>query len=194
MIPLRRSRRGNYSILMASAVVAIMGFAALAVDISLITMAKLQAQATADAASHAALVAYRSEATGDAGLAKAAATRAATFMVRRNAVAMAPGDLDAIDFGVYDRKDKSFVEGVSTAGTINAIQVKVTRTEKNAVDLLLAPMFGVAKHDVESRAITAQQERAMMIVQDWSGSMNFGEDFPARSTWPGDPPGRSSTT
>ena len=55
----RSERRGNYSMLMGLLVWIVIGFSAFSVDIALITMAELQAQATADAASHAALVAFR---------------------------------------------------------------------------------------------------------------------------------------
>ena len=89
-----QSRRGNYSIIMGGTIITTLGFAALAVDISLITMAELQCQGAADAASHAALVAYRNSAgidpVGDG-------TAAANFMVDRNPVAFVEGDLDAVD-------------------------------------------------------------------------------------------------
>ena len=50
----RRERRGNYSALMFSLMEIVVGFGALSVDVSLITMSELQVQATSDAAAHAA--------------------------------------------------------------------------------------------------------------------------------------------
>ena len=55
----RGERRGNYAMMMGGLLIVIVGFAAFSVDIGLITMSELQAQATADAASHAALVMFR---------------------------------------------------------------------------------------------------------------------------------------
>lgn len=182
------ARRGNYSFLMGGALVGILGFAALAVDISLINMAELQAQATADAASHAALLAYRHDTSGTTVGAKAAAQQAAEFMLERNSVAMGHADLSTIRYGQYDRLAATFTNGPSPAGTINAVEVDVERASGNAVNLLLAPMFGVTTHDVDSRSITAQQERAIVLVQDWSCSMNGGSfprpiDISRRATW-----------
>ena len=164
-----QSRRGNYSIIMGGTIITTLGFAALAVDISLITMAELQCQGAADAASHAALVAYRNSAgidpVGDG-------TAAANFMVDRNPVAFVEGDLDAVEFGSYDRLNDTFC--TTCVGSINAARAQVSRNGTNAVDLLLAPMFGVFTHNVDANSITAQQKRAIMLVQDWSCSMETG--------------------
>ena len=170
--PARRGRRGNYSMIMGTVIFVILGFSALAVDISLITMSELQAQATADAASHAALVAYRNNALSPDPTVPA--TAAADFMVNRNAVGMGVATRDQIRFGTYDKLTDSFCVGCSPAGNVNAVEVTLSREGGNAVNLLLAPMFGVMTHDVNASAITAQQKRAMMLVQDFSCSMNFG--------------------
>ncbi len=168
------SRRGNYSILMGTSAFVLVGFSAIAVDISLITMAELQVQATADAASHAALVAYRNTLSGTP---RVAAQNAADFMLKRNPVAMGTAKLDKIDYGLYDRKARAFcrAEDCSPGGSINAIQVDLSREGGNAVDLLLAPILGVNTHDVDANSITAQQQRAIMLVQDYSCSMSNGE-------------------
>ena len=147
-----------------------LGFAALAVDISLITMSELQAQATADSASHAALVAMRHSILVDP---TEDARAAAAFMVARNQVGLGTADLDAVRFGAYDRLNDTFCENCSD-GYINAVQVELSREGGNAVNLLLAPIFGVMTHDVDADAITAQQERAIMLVQDFSCSMEEG--------------------
>lgn len=53
--PLSRSKRaGNYTVLMLLLLGVLLGFSALAVDVSLMRLAKTQAQDVADAAAHAA--------------------------------------------------------------------------------------------------------------------------------------------
>ncbi|MBX2802623.1 MAG: hypothetical protein KTR31_33395 [Myxococcales bacterium] len=163
-----RPRRGNYSMLMGVFIFTILGFCALALDISLITMAEQQAQATADAAAHAALIAYKSNRDDDPDQ---AAVDAADFMINVNPVAMGIATRDAVRLGTYTPAN-GFCEGCSAIGNVNAVEVTLSRQGNNAVDLLLAPMFGVNTHDVTASALTAQQQRALMLVQDFSCSMN----------------------
>ncbi|MBX2803397.1 MAG: hypothetical protein KTR31_37295 [Myxococcales bacterium] len=187
-------RRGNYSMLMGTSIFAVLGFSALAVDISLITMAEQQAQATADAASHAALIGFR-KTLSDGGTTNAAETKAqdaADFIITRNPVAMGIATRNSMVFGIYEFGDPGcdpvtntdgdgnactspgFTPGYSAEGNANAIEVEVAREAGNAVDLLLAPMFGVDTHNVDARSITAQQQRSIMLIQDFSGSMQDG--------------------
>ena len=56
----RTQRRGNYSMMMGFSVVGLMGMGALGVDIAYLAASQDQAQSVADAASHAALLTYRS--------------------------------------------------------------------------------------------------------------------------------------
>ncbi|MBX2799031.1 MAG: hypothetical protein KTR31_15250, partial [Myxococcales bacterium] len=96
----------------------------------------------------------------------------ADFIVTRNPVGMGIATRTDIRFGLYHHGTQSFCEGCSPTGNVNAIEVSVARQGTNSVDLLLAPMFGVNTHDVTARALTAQQQRAIMLVQDFSCSMN----------------------
>lgn len=167
----RDSRRGNYSMLMGVMIFVVLGFAAFAVDISLIATAEMQVQATADAASHAALVAHRNDSTGDR---EVSARDAANFMLERNGVGMGLADLDDIRFGTYDVSKQAFCEGCGLNGTVNAVEVDVSRANDNAMGLFLAPLFGVNVYELDASSTTAQQQRAIMLVQDFSCSMNNG--------------------
>ncbi|MEQ1507079.1 MAG: TadG family pilus assembly protein [Myxococcota bacterium] len=160
-------RRGNYSVLMGSMMFVVCGFGALGVDVSLITMADLQAQATADAASHAALVAFRQNRSVAEGNA------AAAFVVNTNKIAMGTGTIESgyPQYGTYDFEIEAFDPGLTTLGNANAVRVRLARADTNAVNLLLAPILGVPTHDVHAEAITAQQLRAVMLIQDMSCSM-----------------------
>ena len=101
-LPTHLQRRANYTMLMGLALLLVVGFAAIAVDISFIAMSQMQAQATADTASHAALIAHRNTGSTDPLVREAAATAAADYMVARNRVGLGNADLDDLRLGVYD--------------------------------------------------------------------------------------------
>lgn len=161
----RRERRGNYSALMFSLIEIVVGFGALSVDVSLITMSELQVQATADAAAHAALVKFhKTLSTGDA-------QAAAEFVVSVNSIGMGTGRLDKpVELGNWDYVTRSFLPGLQD-GFANAARANVSRSGDNAVDLLLAPILNVRTAEVEGEAVTSQQQRAIMLVVDMSCSM-----------------------
>lgn len=164
----KTDRRGNYTMLMGVTAFTIIGFSAFSVDISLITMAELQAQAAADAASHAALIAFRENLSTSEG------NIAASFMIDVNEVAMGTATIDSIEYGQWDFTVDTFTPGLAPSGNANAVRVDVSRRGANTVDLLLAPLLGVLNHDVDGRAVTSQQQRAIMLIQDMSGSMMSG--------------------
>lgn len=150
-------------------VLSIFGFGALAVDLSYIAVTNAQAQAVADAASHAALIAVRhSDAPSPAGR-RADGEAAAARIVELNAVgAGGRGTLEQLAFGVYDVDDGSFDEG---AWPPNAVHAEVARAGSNALDLLLAPLLGHAEADVREEGITAANPREIVVVVDRSCSM-----------------------
>ena len=55
----RHHRRGSYAIMVALLMIVLLGFAALAIDLSYLRLARLQAQNAADAGAHAALTEFR---------------------------------------------------------------------------------------------------------------------------------------
>jgi hypothetical protein len=164
----RTNERGSYAILSGVLIAALVGLAAFSVDVSLITMAELQAQATADAASHAALVAFRVN-SGN----QAAGANAAAWIVGKNKVAMEVATLDSVTFGRWNYTAGAFAPA---ATQINAAQAMVSRTTAggNPVELLLAPILGVNTYDVTAQSVTAEQLRALMLVMDMSCSMMTG--------------------
>jgi Flp pilus assembly protein TadG len=177
----RRTRRGNYSMLMGVMSLVVVGFGALAVDISLITMAELQAQATSDAASHAALIVYRENSDpSDSNIGQAEGNAAAGWILTHNKVAMGTAFMESgyPRYGQWDYVVGAFQYPIGANEAVNAVQVLVSRQGANAVEMLLAPALGYNKHDVTATSITAQQNRAVMLIQDMSCSMMTG--------WPGD--------
>ncbi len=159
----RQRRRGNYTMTMGVLMPILIGFGALSVDISYINMARTQSQNVADAASHAALVAYRS--TNDEDI----ALDTAEFVISRNLVGNQPATLDALELGEWDFDDRSFDP---TSSYINAAAARVSRTESNgdALGLFFAPLLGHSTADVRAAGTAAGRTRQVMLVTDVSGS------------------------
>lgn len=150
-------------------VLSIFGFGALAVDLSYISVTNSQAQAVADAASHAALIAMRhSNASSESGR-RADGEEAAARIVALNRVGgRGFGDLDRLVFGTFDVDSGAFTE---EAWPANAAYAQVSRRDGNALDLLLAPVLGHSAHDVVESGITAANPREIVVVVDRSCSM-----------------------
>jgi len=181
-------RRGNYSLIMGFVMTTVIGFGALSVDVSLITMAKLQAQATADGAAHAALVAYQQNKSTAEG------TTAAQFIADHDTVAMGLGKIRSGDpqFGNWDfhapPAAQAFLPGFDAQGNANAVRVRIDRnaSSNNAVSLLLAPILGIPTADVSATSIAAQEQRAIMLVNDLSCSMMEDNAFAVTELRQGD--------
>ena len=166
-----RDRRGNYMMLMGAMLPMFVGFAALAVDVSYINMAHVQAQHTADAASHAAFVGFRSSNDFDVGNA------AADFILEQNLVGNREGVIPAgqLRYGTWDFDAGTFTE---SGDYVNAAQATVVRSvgESNALDLFFAPLLGYSRWDVDGNGVTAGRTRQIMLVQDVSCSFE-GKDI-----------------
>ena len=158
-----RARRGVYAILFALALVAILGFGALAIDVSYIRLAQMQTQDIADAASQAAL--FRLRRTADLDEARAAAAA----VVAQNRVVGREPSLEDVVFGVWDHTadPPTFVE---TETRPNAVRVAVARTDDNTVGLFLARLFGVAEADITREATSAARSLHVVLVMDITGS------------------------
>ncbi len=163
------SRRGNYSLLLAVALVAVLGFAALTIDIGYVLLAQAQAQGVADAASQAALIMLRQ--TGDQNEAR----NAAAEIVSVNGVAGHSPTLDSVQFGAWDDSlaNPQFQLG---AARPNAVRVTVSRQGGNAIGYLFAKLFGYTTFGVQRTATSATRSLQFAIVLDVTGS--WGErDF-----------------
>ena len=150
-----KRRRGSYAILFGVMIVTILGFGALAVDVSWVRLAQSQAQDVADAASQAALVQLKRTGSG------ADAQFAAQEVVARNTVAGEPAQLVEFELGTWD--DGNFV----VSGTErNAVRVVVGRR----MDMLLAPLFGWFQSDVGAEAVSAARTLHVILVMDITNS------------------------
>lgn len=158
-------RRGSYSILFSVMIVALLGFGALAIDVSWVRLAQSQAQDVADAASQAALIQLRRSGSAFE------AAQAAEKVVARNTVAGEPPLL--LDFEIGTWEDDDFT---GSAIERNAVRVQVGRT----VDMLLGPLFGWFDADVSAEAISAARTLHVVLVMDITNSWCQQNFFKAR--------------
>ena len=131
----RHHRRGSYAIMVALLMIVLLGFAALAIDLSYLRLARLQAQNAADAGAHAALTEFRVTRDEDAARARA------VQIVNLNRVAGDPAVIDPdadVTFGGWDFPSHSFN---ADAEFVNAVEVTVRREADSpggSVPLMLA--------------------------------------------------------
>ncbi|MFT5582870.1 MAG: Flp pilus assembly protein TadG [Cognaticolwellia sp.] len=158
-----RRRGGNYAILLAFAIVVVLGFGAIAVDTSYMRLAKSQAQDVADAASQAALIVLRR--TGST----VEAENAAREVLAQNVVVGSPPALEDITFGTWDPDTSTL-----TADEVrpNAVQVTVARTGDDSPGLFMAPVFGYPSFNVRGQAVSAARSLHVVVVMDITNSWN----------------------
>jgi Flp pilus assembly protein TadG len=163
--PIRHAQRGSYAIIVALMLVILLGFAALAIDVSYLRLTRLQAQNAADAGAHAALIELRR--TRD----EIVARDRAVSIVGLNVVA---GDSALLDpardvvFGGWDFDGKFFDP---SADFVNAVKVTVRRdgdSPGGAVPLMIGRVLGTDAAETKSTgsSIGALRAREVMIVQD----------------------------
>jgi len=159
----RTGQRATYAILFAFLLIVILGFGALAVDITFVRLAQMQAQDIADAASQAAL--FRLRRTGDLTDSRAAAQA----VVNLNTVVGGTPTMDDLVFGLWDH---TTVPGTftPTEDRPNAVRVTVGRSGGNAVPYLLGRLFGQTSADVSGVATSATRALHVILVMDITGS------------------------
>jgi len=169
MLKHRRHRRGSYAIIVALLLIVLLGFAALAIDLSYLRLARMQAQNAADAGAHAALTELRMTRSEDAARARAAQ------IVNLNSIA---GDLAVLEpesdvvFGGWDFPSRTFN---ADADFVNAVEVTVRREADapgGSIPLMLARIFGATEADARSNgsSVGALRSREIFIVQDVTSS------------------------
>lgn len=157
--PLSRSKRaGNYTVLMLLLLGVLLGFSALAVDVSLMRLAKTQAQDVADAAAHAAALELRQ--TGDT----TRAYDAANEVIATNTMVGSAPELLGMEFGTWDEISEIFY----TSDMPNSVRLQVGRMESNPVNLMMGPMFGWDSVTVQAQSTAATKSLQIVLVVDVS--------------------------
>lgn len=188
------SRRGGFTVLAALGIVLSIGFSALSVDLGMIAYTKTRLQNAADAAALAAAqeitaaVENVGQNGGSAGDANAIAETAARAMAVRVAAlngVYIDGQRD-VEFGkrVYDKTTKRF-SVLWDEGPYNVVRVTPRKDNPDAaapdarLRLFFAPIFGIGSHAVTTTAAGFVEARDLILVLDYTASMNDDSTFTA---------------
>ena len=158
-----RWRRGNFTLMLAVALIVVLGFGALAIDTAYMLMAHAQAQDLADATSQAALIVLRQ--TGDQALAEQAAIK----VMESNRIAGESPQSVEVTFGTWDDTDLAPVF-VEDSVNPNAVRTSLGREDADAVPFLLARLWGMESFDATATATSATRSLQVIIVLDITGS------------------------
>jgi len=185
-----RSRRGNIILMSAWVLVMAFAFAALTIDIGYIAVSKAQLQSAIDAATLAG--AMELDSNSDQATIEAAVKDAVEEIAALNPVATWDGlllDRDSdIELGRrdWDATNETFVFNFGpTATPYNIVRVTgrydFINTDSGRVDrripVFFAPAMEQDKVTMQLSSIATFQPRDVMLVQDYSGSMNDDTEF-----------------
>ena len=178
--PPQSLRRGVIMVLTAVLLVVMLGFVAFTVDIGLIQLTKTQLQAAADAGALAG--AMELSGTLDAATVRTNARAAAVSVAQlyrngdRTSVSLDP--INDITFGKISWNSTTQAYQYTwgdTATPYNVIKVSARRNTSggdNRLPLSFAPVLGTQKASISAEAVATFQPRDIMIVLDYSASMN----------------------
>jgi len=168
--------RGVVAVWTAISLTALLGFAALSIDVGYLYMVKAQLQVTADAAALAA-----AEELGDVtnGNPESQAVQMATEYAAKNKVLNEPPQLDPatdVTFGqaVLNSQTGRY-DFVPNGAVTDAVRVRVRRTQDSPsgpVPLFFAGIFGKTQKDMWAEATAILIPRDIAIVADLSASHN----------------------
>ncbi len=171
----RARRRGAVVVQVAIAMTALMGFSALAIDVSMMYNARTELQRAADAAALAAASALGDYSQGNP---LATARELAAEFAGSNTVLTAGVQLDTSDV-VFGRATINAATGkyefTETETFPNAVRVRARRTEgspSGAVPLFFANIFGISSTDIAAQATAVLVPRDIVFVLDLSASHN----------------------
>ena len=165
------SRRGSIAVMAAGALVVLLAFGALSIDLSYVRLAQAQAQDIADAASIAALWSVRESGDTDE------AERAGETLVGLNPMVGKTAQLTSVEFGDWDSDNGTFTIDEQTP---NATRVRIARENSGAIPLFLGQLFGRESFDVSAEAIAASRDLHVVLVMDITNSWSRPNYYNAR--------------
>jgi hypothetical protein len=162
----RQSRRGSVAVMMAFAIVTLLIFAALAIDLTYVRTTQFELRNAADAAAHASLVELRR--SGNESYSTALGQQIAEL----NEAGGEPVTIEAAAFtyGEWDYAEASFNSG---SVFTNAVRVRADRNDGEVdgpIRLLVGPLFGRDDVGAQATAIGAFRSRDVMLTLDVTGS------------------------
>lgn len=167
-----RTRRGAATVFVAISMVFILGFAALAVDISALYSAQSELQRTADASALAAATALSS-----GGTSQDEAIDLADEAAVMNAVMRVSAGLDSnadVEFGRANAGPDGRFTFAAGGTPIDAVRVTVRRSQGSrggSIAVAFGGLMGVRHQDLQARAAAVLIPRDMALSVDLSGSM-----------------------
>ncbi len=185
-----QQRRGNILVLSAVFFVIVLGFAAFTIDIGYISVVKTQLQCAVDAATLAG--AMELDSNGTQATVATNVKNAVMEVAALNRVGQSPGlvldpDVD-IQLGrqEWDTVQQQFVYQwgldktpyniVRVDGRLDIVTNGTTTIDRR-LPLFFAPVFGTQSAALTSTSIATFQPRDMMLVLDFSSSMNDDTEF-----------------
>lgn len=174
-------RRGAILVLAAVLMIVLLGFVAMTVDSGFIQLTRTQLQCAADAAALSG--AMELSGTDDPALVRANASReivqtAAMYRAGDKASVTINPNTD-ITYGklVWNGASQNYsIQWGLDATPYNVVKVRAMRTTSsggdNRLPLFFAPAIGTQNADVGAESIATFQPRDIMVVLDFSGSMN----------------------
>ncbi len=179
--PRQSDRRGTILVLTAVVMVVLLGFVAMTVDIGFIELTRTQLQSAADASALSG--AMELSGIDDPALvrenARNAVVQAAAMHRAGDKASVAIDPIKDITFGklVWNGVSQTYkIQWGEDATPYNVIKVRAMRTtglgSDNRLPLFFAPAIGSKNADVGAEAIATFQPRDIMIVLDFSASMN----------------------
>lgn len=166
----RPSRRGATIVLLAIMMTALMAMVAFSVDTGYMLSIKTELKRAADSGALAG--------AGRLVDGQSAAQAEVTQFVQMNPVGKEPvegADLQ-IDFGEWDPDAKSFTPNDDVP---SAVRVRLERSDQ---PLFFARVLGRDRFDTTAQSIAVYQPRDIMLVLDFSGSMNDDSELKSIST------------
>lgn len=181
-------RHGTILVLTAVLMVVLLGFVAMTVDIGFIELTRTQLQSAADASALSG--AMELSGTDDPALvrtnARNAIVQTAAMHRAGDKASVAIDPVSDITFGklVWNGASQNYkIQWGEDQTPYNVVKVRAMRTTSaggdNRLPLFFAPALGSNKADVGAEAIATFQPRDIMIVLDFSASMNDDSCFGA---------------
>jgi hypothetical protein len=158
-------RRGAIAVFAAALMVAMLAMVAFSVDVGYIATAQTELQRSVDAGAlaGAGVLAYGAD----------TATNAARSYLQQNHVAkrqVENSDIE-IDVGHWDETARSFAPSTEVPSAIRV------RAQRNDERLFFAPVIGSNVFDISAEAIAMYRPRDIVLVLDYSASMNDDSEF-----------------
>ena len=180
-----RDRRGAILVLAAVFMTVLLAFVAFAVDMSYMSLTKTQLQAAADASALAG--AMELSAMDDPATVREnamTAIRAVAALHRSGNQPTVSIETSDVTFGkmVWNSGSQTFSYNWGESNTpYNIVKVRADRDAAGGADdrlpLLFAPVMGHTKATIGAEAVASFQPRDIMVVLDFSGSMNDDSCF-----------------